>query len=67
MNLSQWIGPIVGAIIGLCTNYIAVLMLFHPKNEIKVFGHTLPFSPGAIPKEKDELLVVLGISLPMIY
>lgn len=67
MNLSHWIGPIVGAVIGLCTNYIAVVMLFHPKNEIKVFGHTLPFSPGAIPKEKKELHVVLEILLHMIY
>ncbi len=60
MNLSQWIGPVVGAIIGLCTNYIAVLMLFHPKNEIKVFGHTLPFSPGAIPKEKRRIARSVG-------
>ncbi len=60
MNLSHWIGPIVGAVIGLCTNYIAVVMLFHPKNEIKVFGHTLPFSPGAIPKEKKRIARSVG-------
>ncbi len=60
MNLSHWIGPLVGAVIGLCTNYIAVLMLFHPKNEIKVFGHTLPFSPGAIPKEKRRIARSVG-------
>ena len=60
MNLKMWIGPLVGAIIGLCTNYIAVLMLFHPKNEIKVFGHVLPFSPGAIPKEKNRIARTIG-------
>lgn len=45
-------GPVIGAVIGYFTNFIAVKMLFHPKKEIKVFGHKLPFTPGAIPKGK---------------
>ncbi len=48
-------GPLIGALIGYCTNYIAVKMLFHPYKEVKVFGLTLPFTPGVIPKNKPRL------------
>ena len=48
-------GPLVGAIIGYFTNYIAVKMLFHPYKEVKVFGKALPFTPGVIPKNKPRL------------
>lgn len=55
MNL-QWIaGPAVGAVIGYFTNYIAVKMLFRPKKAKYIFGHQLPFTPGAIPKGKPRL------------
>ena len=48
-------GPIIGAIIGYITNFIAVKMLFHPYKPIKIFGFTLPFTPGIIPKRKPKL------------
>ncbi len=48
-------GPLIGALIGYITNYIAVKMLFHPYNPIKIFGFTLPFTPGIIPKRKPKL------------
>ena len=48
-------GPLIGALIGYCTNYIAVKMLFHPYKEVKLFGLTLPFTPGVIPKNKPRL------------
>ncbi len=48
-------GPIIGAIIGYITNFIAVKMLFHPYKPIKIFGFTLPFTPGIIPKRKPQL------------
>lgn len=53
-------GPIIGAVIGYFTNFIAVKMLFHPKKEVKVFGHRLPFTPGAIPKGKSRLARSVG-------
>ncbi len=53
-------GPVIGAVIGYFTNFIAVKMLFHPKKEIKVFGHKLPFTPGAIPKGKSRLAKYVG-------
>lgn len=60
MTLQMLAGPIVGAVIGYFTNYIAVKMLFFPKKEIRLFGKRLPFTPGAIPKEKERLAGAIG-------
>ena len=48
-------GPLIGAFIGYCTNYIAVKMLFHPYKEVRFLGMKLPFTPGVIPKNKPRL------------
>ena len=48
-------GPAIGALIGYCTNNIAVKMLYHPYKEVKLFGLTLPITPGVIPKNKPRL------------
>lgn len=60
MILKYLAGPVIGAAIGYCTNYIAVKMLFYPKKEVKVFGKRLPFTPGAIPKGKPRLAKAIG-------
>ncbi len=63
MNIDnfQWlIGPIVGAIIGLITNGIAIRMLFRPLYPVKIGKFTLPFTPGLIPKEKPRLAHSIG-------
>lgn len=60
MILDYIAGPAVGAVIGCFTNYIAVKMLFYPHKEVKVFGKTLPFTPGAIPKGKPRLAKSVG-------
>lgn len=53
-------GPLIGSLIGYSTNYIAVKMLFYPKKEIRILGHKLPFTPGAIPKGKPRLAKAIG-------
>lgn len=60
MWLKYLSGPVIGAVIGYCTNYIAVKMLFYPRKEIRIFGHRLPFTPGAIPKGKPRLAKAIG-------
>ena len=60
MDLSFFIGPIMGGIIGLITNGIAIRMLFRPLKGIKLLGLTLPFTPGLIPKEKPRIAKSLG-------
>ena len=52
--------PLVGAVIGYFTNYIAVKMLFRPRNPVYLFGHQLPLTPGAIPKGKARLAKSAG-------
>lgn len=52
--------PIIGAIIGYVTNWIAVKMLFHPRREVRVFGKRLPFTPGVIPKGQGRLARAVG-------
>lgn len=60
MYLEYLAGPLVGSVIGYFTNFLAVKMLFHPRNEVKVLGHTLPFTPGVIPKGKPRLARAIG-------
>ena len=61
MNLIEILaGPLIGAVIGYFTNYIAVKMLFHPLKPVKIGGKVLPFTPGMIPKGKPRLAKALG-------
>ncbi len=53
-------GPIIGAVIGAFTNFIAIKMLFRPLKEVKVGKFTLPFTPGVIPKHQEELAQALS-------
>lgn len=56
MNWLQIVsGPVIGGAIGYFTNYLAVKMLFRPHHEIRVFGKTLPFTPGIIPRRRGAL------------
>lgn len=51
---------IVGAAIGGVTNSLAIKMLFRPYNAIYFLGKRVPFTPGLIPKRRDELATQLG-------
>ncbi|MCL6586837.1 MAG: DUF445 family protein [Anoxybacillus sp.] len=50
----------VGAIIGGVTNALAIKMLFRPYHPIYIYGKRLPFTPGLIPKRREELAHQLG-------
>lgn len=51
---------VVGAIIGGVTNALAIKMLFRPYKPIYIYGKRLPFTPGLIPKRREELAHQLG-------
>lgn len=51
---------IIGAIIGGVTNMIAVKMLFHPFKAYYIFGKRMPFTPGLIPKRREEIATKIG-------
>lgn len=52
--------PIVGAMIGYTTNWVAIKMLFRPYVEKRVLGVKIPFTPGLIPKERDRIANAIG-------
>lgn len=47
--------PLVGAVIGYFTNWLAIKMLFRPHKEKRIFNIRIPFTPGLIPKERERL------------
>jgi len=51
----MFLTPILGAIIALSTNWLAIRMLFRPHHEKRIFGIRVPFTPGLIPKERERL------------
>lgn len=55
--------PLVGAIIGYFTNWLAIKMLFRPYREIRIAGIRLPFTPGILPRERSRLAQSLGATL----
>lgn len=61
--LGYIIEPLVGAVIGLFTNYLAIKMLFRPYNEKYLFGKKLPFTPGIIPKRKSKIAKATGTAI----
>ena len=60
MNLQIIAAPVIGGIIGLITNGLAIHMLFRPHREIRIGKFRLPFTPGLIPKEKPRIAAAVG-------
>lgn len=53
-------GPLIGAVIGLITNWIAVKMLFVPRKALYIGKWHVPFTPGVIPRRQEALASALG-------
>lgn len=51
---------VIGAVIGGMTNAIAIKMLFRPYNPVYIGRWRVPFTPGLIPKRRQELSEQLG-------
>lgn len=51
---------VIGSLIGGVTNHLAIKMLFRPHNPVYIWGKRLPFTPGLIPRRRDELAKQLG-------
>lgn len=52
-----WILPIIAAVIGWFTNFIAVKMLFHPRKPRRFLGLTWH---GVLPKRQEQLAIKIG-------
>jgi uncharacterized membrane protein YheB (UPF0754 family) len=56
MNILNFlIPPVLGGLIALSTNWLAIRMLFRPHKAKYIFGIKIPFTPGLIPKEWSRL------------
>lgn len=60
-DIIRLLAPVaLGGIIGAFTNYIAIKMMFRPYTEKRLFGFTIPFTPGIIPKRQNDLAKAIG-------
>lgn len=55
-----FIGALIGSVIGYITNWLAIKMLFRPREAKYIFGMKIPFTPGLIPKEKGRIANKVG-------
>ncbi len=55
--------PVMGAVVGYCTNWLAIKMVFRPYEEKRVLGMRVPFTPGVMAKERYVFSKKLGDSL----
>ena len=51
---------VIGVVIGAVTNHLAIRMLFRPLEPKYIGKYRVPFTPGLIPKRRDELAAHLG-------
>ncbi len=58
--LPYLIPPLLGAVIGYVTNYIAIRMLFRPLKAWRLLGLRIPLTPGIIPAKRGELAQKMG-------
>lgn len=47
--------PLMGAVIGYATNFVAIRMLFRPLRQKRLLGIPVPFTPGVIPRQRRQL------------
>lgn len=53
--------PVVGAVIGYFTNWLAIKMIFRPYTEKRIFNMRVPFTPGLMAKERYVLSKKVGV------
>ena len=56
-TLMFWLQPLIAAFTGWFTTWIAIKMLFHPRNPIRVLGITIQ---GVFPKRQQQVAAKLG-------
>lgn len=60
MQLTWITAPVIGGLIGLITNSLAIKMLFRPHRAVYIGRFHVPFTPGLIPKEKERIASAIG-------
>lgn len=52
--------PLMGALIGYGTNYVAIKMLFRPRTAKYIGKLKIPFTPGIIPSQRGRIASAIG-------
>lgn len=60
MDYNIIVRPLIGAVIGYSTNWLAIKMLFRPHEEKYIGKIRIPFTPGVIPRERERIARSLG-------
>ena len=60
MQIAWITAPVIGGLIGLITNSLAIKMLFRPHRAVYIGRFHVPFTPGLIPKEKERIASAIG-------
>jgi uncharacterized membrane protein YheB (UPF0754 family) len=60
MTFSWLAPPLIGALIGYLTNYVAIRMLFRPLTPWRLFSIRIPMTPGVIPAKRHDLARNMG-------
>ncbi len=61
MHWLAWvIGPVMGAVIGYLTNFIAVKLMFRPLKSVYIGRFHVPLTPGIIPRRQQALGRAIG-------
>ena len=57
--MSPWLIliPVISGFIGWVTNWVAIKMLFHPRNPVRFLGMTIQ---GIFPKRQEQFAIKLG-------
>lgn len=63
MEISYITAPIIGAVIGYSTNWIAIKMMFRPRKAINIGKLKLPFTPGIIPKNRKNIAIAISSTI----
>lgn len=50
----------IAAFVGGVTNHFAIKMLFHPRSPVMIGKWRIPFTPGLIPKRREDIAESLG-------
>jgi len=62
-SLTIFLLPLIAALIGYFTNWVAIRMLFRPLKEKRIFGIRIPFTPGLIPRKRRDIANNIGKSV----
>ena len=60
LSIPSYLNPILYALVGVATNYLAIKMLFQPYTPLKIANFKVPLSEGVLPSNKSKMAVKMS-------